>query len=381
MEMNLYLRALRRGWWMIVITMIIAVNTSLLISYFTVPIYRATSRFILSPNAVVYESSWDIVSSLDVLEGRSIINTYKEVLESPSVYGKNPEIQRFDPDVLAKKYKISVFVVPDTNILEMTIDGPDPNQVYALANAIGAHALDYMNQLYPVYNFSILEQAILPTKPIKPETLQNAGLALLLGIFIGAVLAFSRDQLQNTMDQLRVRSIIDVASSAYTRSFFVRKLREEITQNPDRNLALGIINLRGLGDLTNVLPQPVTARLIYSLTQKLREELRGRDIVGRWDNHQLAVLLPSASTTAAHSTFKRIQDCLSEPIQIDQSGDLIVQPDPCIGVVTRDQFEMGDELIERGEEAVEKASSFEKASVVFLSNPFVAESPAPEFSE
>ena len=110
MEINLYLRALRRGWWMIVLTMVVAVNTSLLISYFTVPIYRATMRFILSPNAVVYESSWDIVSSLDVLEGRSIINTYKEVLESPSIYGNSPEFQNVDLVDLKTNYDISVAV-------------------------------------------------------------------------------------------------------------------------------------------------------------------------------------------------------------------------------------------------------------------------------
>jgi diguanylate cyclase (GGDEF)-like protein len=357
---------------MIILTMIVAVNTSLLISYFTVPIYRASMRFILSPNAVVYESSWDIVSSLDVLESRSIINTYKEVLESPSIYGNNPEIQNLDQIELAEDYNISVSVVPDTNILEMTVDGPDPEQALFLANAIGSNALDYMNQLYPVYNFNILESPTLPTVPIRPVTLQNAGLALLLGAIIGVVLAFARDQLQNTIDRLRVRSIIDVASSAYTRSFFVRKLREEITQNPDGNEALGLINLRGLDELNDVLPQPMMGRVIYALTQKLREELRGRDIVGRWDNNQLAVLLPSASSTAAHSTFKRIQECLSESIQIDQSKDMIVQPDPCIGVVTRNQFEMSDELIDRAEDALDKASSFEKASVFFQSNPFVA---------
>lgn len=379
MEINLYLRALRRGWWMIVLTMIVAVNTSLLISYFTVPIYRATSRFILSPNAVVYESSWDIVSSLDVLESRSIINTYKEVLESPAIYGNSPEIQSLDPVELAEKYRISVAVVPDTNILEMVVDGPDTEQVLFLADAIGSYALEFLNQLYPVYNFSYLEQPKMPAEPIRPATFQNASLALLLGAIIGIVLAFSRDQLQNTVDRLRERSIIDVASSAYTRSFFVRKLREEITQNPDGNIALGFINLRGLDELTDVLPQPVMNRLIHSLTQKLREELRGRDIVGRWDKNQLAVLLPSASSTAAHSTFKRIQECLSEPVQVDQSGDMIIQPDPCIGVVTRNQFEMSDELIDRVEDALERASSFEKASVVFLSNPFVVnESPNSE---
>src|SRR5689334_22904803 len=101
MEINIYLRTIQRGWWIIVLVMLMAMNVSLLISYLTTPVYETSSRFVVSPNAAVYQNTWDIVNSMDTLDRRSIIDTYKELLASPAVYGVNPEIQKMDQQVLA----------------------------------------------------------------------------------------------------------------------------------------------------------------------------------------------------------------------------------------------------------------------------------------
>jgi diguanylate cyclase (GGDEF)-like protein len=369
MEINIYLRTLQRGWWIIVLVMLAAMNFSLLISYLTPPVYETSSRFVVSPNAAVYSNSWDIVSSLDTLDRRSIINTYKELLASPAVYATSPEIQQINAAELAQ-YKIVVVVVPDTNILRLTVDGSDPKTVVLIAQAIGSQALDYINKLYPVYNFSVLDQPALPTKPIRPEPVKNAGLALLVGAILGMGLAFSREQLQFSFERLRERSNIDSVSSAYNRAYFERKLREEVTQNPDTNLSLGIINLRGVEERLNVFPQATIDRVINKVTQTLKSELRGRDIVGRWDRTRLSVMLPSAPSSAVESTFKRIQRYLEEPIQLNETGDT-VRPDPCIGVVSRNQFESSDALMERAKSAVDQASSFGSPSMVYLSTPFI----------
>ena len=371
MEFKLYFRAIQRGWWIIVFTMLLAVNFSLLISYLTTPVYQVSSRFIVSPNAGIYDNSWDIVSSLDTLDRRSIINTYKELLASPSIYGGSPAIQEITMAELDKDYTISVVVVPDTNILQLTVEGPDPNRAVTIANAIGTQSLAAINKLYPVYDFSILDNPELPTEPIRPQTLQNAGLALLMGAFIGVAMAFSREQLQSTFEQLRQRSVLDSVTSAFNRASFERQLREEVTKNPDSHLSLGLINLRGLEEVSSVLPKALADRVLYRVTETLKKELRGRDIVGRWDQNVLSVLLPSTPVNAVESTFNRLQSYLTEPMYLNNAGDIVVNPAPCIGVVSRQQLDSSDELIRRAEAAMYQASSFEEPKVVILSKPFV----------
>jgi len=371
MEINIYLKTIQRGWWIIVMVMFTAMNVSLLVSYFTPPVYETSSRFVVSPNAEVYTNSWDIVDSLDTLDRRSIINTYKELLTSSAAYTSSPEIQKLDPVLLEDQYAISVVVVPDTNILKLSVEGPDPDIVVQISNAIGTEALDYVNRLYPVYNFSVLEKPKIPTTPIRPEPVKNAGLALLIGAVLGVGLAFSREQLQFSFERLRERTITDPVTTAYTHNHFEKRLREEVVNNPDANFAFGIINFRGIEESIEVLPSAMIDRAMRKVAQVLKSELRGRDMVGRWEVSQLSVLLASSSSSAVETTFKRIQSYLSEPIQLNDTGDIIIRPDPCIGVVSHNPFESSDDVIERGKSAMEQASSYESPAVIYLSTPFV----------
>jgi len=85
MEMRFYLRIIRKGWWLILIATLFAVNLSLIYSYYvTRPTYEAVARFIVSPNIQNIESR-DLVNSLEALDKRSIISTYAEVLNSREI--------------------------------------------------------------------------------------------------------------------------------------------------------------------------------------------------------------------------------------------------------------------------------------------------------
>ncbi|PWH11783.1 MAG: hypothetical protein DDG60_16535 [Anaerolineae bacterium] len=368
MEFNLFLRTLQRGWWMIVLSALVATTVSLVVSYITPPVYETSARYVVSPNAGLFSSSWELLSSLDTLDRRSIVNTYREMIASPSVYERSPEIQKIMRE-MSDEFTVSVTVVPDTNILKLTVEGPDPRLVVLVAKAIGVEVLAYINELNPIYTLSILEEPQLPTAPVRPQPLENALLALAFGGMVGLVLAFSREQLQNTLDKLRERSIIDHVTSVYTRTYFERRLLEEITQNPNANFAVGIINLRGLEQVLNVLPEPIFNRVLSTVARKLKNELRGRDIVGRWGSTQLAVILPGTSEMAVEPAFKRLQVYLSEAIAVDNIGDMSFNPDPCIGATFYTMFDTVEALTERVQTAAERASAMSQATVVVVRPP------------
>lgn len=366
MEIRLYLQILKRGWWIIAMTVLAALNTSLLISYLTKPVYEAKSRFVVSPNAGAYQTSYDITSSMDTLDRRSIINTYKELLVSSTVYKDHPEIKKIPAAEFAKNFSISAVVIPDTNILELTVDGADPQKITTVASAIGESALQYINKLYPVYNFAVLVPPSEPTSPVSPKPVQNAGFALIIGVILGAGLALLRDQLQNSLDIMRNRSTIDNVTSAYTRPYFERILNQEVVNKPDEVLSLGLINFRGLEDVADVLPPAIFNRVLRQETQTLKEELRSHDVVGKWNRTQLSVLLPSTPGTAAENTMKRIQILLARPISLDGISDTMLHPDPCIGITEKKAGEAdGERLIEYAESAMMKASVMDSSTVMF----------------
>jgi PleD family two-component response regulator len=186
-----------------------------------------------------------------------------------------------------------------TNILELSVQGPDPAMASLLANSIGQHAIASIGNLYQVYDISVLDPASAPSKPVSPQPLRDAGLATVLGLMIGATLAILREQIRIPLDAYRQRTILDHDSSAYTRRYFMRLLEEELSHNEKETLSLGLVQLNGLRDLVDTLPQPVVQRLLRQVTSTLRKELRGNDVVGRWGGAQFSIMLPSTSEQAA----------------------------------------------------------------------------------
>jgi diguanylate cyclase (GGDEF)-like protein len=304
---------------------------------------------------------------MDTLDRRSIINTYKELLVSSTVYSNHPDIKKIPSDDFSKNLTISAVVIPDTNILELTVDGSDPKQITTVAKAIGESALQYINKLYPVYNFAVLVPPSEPTSPIRPKPVQNAGFALIIGVILGAGLALLRDQLQNSLDSLRYRSSIDNVTTAFTRSYFERLLNQEVVNKPDEVLSLGLINFRGLEEVADVLPPAIFNKVLRQETQTLKEELRSHDVVGKWDKTQLSVLLPSTPGSAAENTMKRIQTLLARPVSLDGISETLLHPDPCIGITEKKagDADSGD-LIEYAENAMMKASVMDGSTVMFM---------------
>jgi diguanylate cyclase (GGDEF)-like protein len=336
MEIKLYFRMLQRSWWVIAVTALMAVMVTLLASYFTTPIYRSVSRFIVSPNPAIITGESNTLDSIGLLDKRSIITTYSEILNSPRIYRETlPDVNLTEADV--EDYEYIAVVLPDTNILEFSVLGPDAGITTLLANSIGAHAVEYIQNLYPVYDLSLLDPAIVPLEPISPLPLRDAGVALVVGLAIGVALALVRELLRAPIENFMQERRTDAMSTALNRLTFEEKL-QEIAFASITDFTLCIVRLEGLTDFIDVLPQPSMQNILRSVNQTLKNQLRGNDLVGRWSDVEFAVLLSETSGDAALNTMGRVRMALSVPIRIDVSGDDLYMK-PTIGVA---EYRVGD---------------------------------------
>jgi diguanylate cyclase (GGDEF)-like protein len=350
MELRLYLRMLQRGWWIIVLSTLAALNVALVLAYTATPLYRASARFLVSPDPGLAENSRDLVNSLQALDRRSIIATYAEVLSSNRLLTETGQQLGLAPETLTP-YQVATVVLPEASILVLSVQGPDPVVAALLANNLGQQAIAYIRGLYQVFRIDFLDQAGVPLEPFQPQPLRDVSLAVLLGLAVGAVLAILSEQIRAPLDALRLRNRVDAASGAYTRRYFQRRMEETLLQHPGEMASLGLVELSGLHDLYDTLPLPVLHRILGQVTETLRKELRGNDLVGRWDNVRFAVFLPTTPTTAAQRTLQRIQQALARPVVLDPSGDE-VRLEPRIGVGARLMDEALGVVIEQAEAAL-----------------------------
>lgn len=360
METKLYLRMLQRGWWIIVLTMLVALIIALLLAYVTTPIYRATARFAVSPNPSIANSR-DVITSLEALDKRSIVRTYAEFLNSNRIYEETLLALQLNPAAMTD-YVHTTTALPDANILELSVEGPDPQLAAHLANSLGQNAVQQIKELYQIYDINLLDPATVPQVPIRPQPLRDAGLAAALGLIIGTALAALREQLRLPLEAYRQRVSLDPVALVFNRRHFVREVEKELSTNPNDPLSLGLLELSGLQDLIETMPEVLIQKLLRQVAGILRNELRGNDVIGRWNSTTFALLLPATPESAANRTMERIRQTLLKPIVLDEYGER-VQLQPYVSVSTHQRNETAAELAERAERELKLSRQSEDVMV------------------
>ncbi len=345
MELKYYLRTLSRGWWLILLTTLISLEVALVLDYIAAPIYRASARFAISPNITQLDNSSDILYSLDTLDKRSVVTTYAEFLNSDRIYNETLTSLNIDSASMAG-YIRNTNVIPDSNVLELTVEGTDPNVVAMLANSIGERAITVIKELYSAYDISFLDPAVPSKTPVRPVPLRDASLALVLGLVLGSGLAILRDQIQTSLDTYRQQSNLDKVSKAYNRTYLIRRMEQELVRYPDTELSFGLVQLSGLQDVIEILPQNMTQDLMRTVTQTFQKELRGSDMIARWDEITYAILLPKTSAAAAQRTINRLCATITQPVNLRAYGESI-NLQPLANISTSEANESAEQVISR----------------------------------
>ena len=357
---------IKKGWWLIAVVTLLAWVISLGISYTARPMYRTYASFIVSPNPNL-TSSRDVLSSLDTLNNESVISTYADILNSSRIFNDSVRVLALDQEELSD-YQPEVNINQDSKILELSVEGPNPEIAALLTNNIGQNAIIYIKGAYQVFDMTFLDQAVTPEKPFRPQPLRDGSMAAGIGFLVGILLAVMIETISAPLELLRERLTVERISNAFTQRHFRRCVEQELASNLVEPMSLGIIDLEGLEELIDGLPEMVLSRLLQEITAILRNLLRGNDVVGRWGQAGYAILLPTTPGLPARHTLERIRQMLSKPIKFDDGWDAITMT-PSIGLSTR---QTGDEtatqLISNAELALELARESDTQKTVIYPN-------------
>lgn len=169
----------KRWWWLVVLGVVLCGGTTYIISKATHPVYRATATLIVSFQSV---SSYDSVTA-----GMQAVPTYAQLLTSSTVL--DPVLARHPKMTMQQlTAMITVDPKPNSQLIELDVDNTDPTLAMNLANEISDQFVQYIN---PQLTASVLPiHAVLPTNPIRPRPLQDAGIAALIGLGLALTLIF-----------------------------------------------------------------------------------------------------------------------------------------------------------------------------------------------
>lgn len=201
MELRDYLRIVRRRWTLILVCVVVAVGVAAGVTFSMTPQYASSAKLFVSTtpssSGEAYQgslfSAQRVMSYADLVNGQELS---RRVIDETGL--------AMEPTELAGK--ISASVVPETVILQITVEDDDPQQAQQLTQAVAVELTEFVDELEtppgrsraPI-KASIVDSASFPTTPVSPQPVRNLGLAGVLGLLLGLGLAVLRELLDTTI--------------------------------------------------------------------------------------------------------------------------------------------------------------------------------------
>jgi capsular polysaccharide biosynthesis protein len=177
------------GWWIALIVLAVTVGASTYATSQRERVYRAASTLTVVPSDSVLGSREATINSINVLDRRTIPNTFAEIARSRSMLeaaGRKAGYAEAD----LRTVQSSAVVLPETFVVRITVDADAPEKAAVLANGVLEEAGVYGLSAYPSYQARALDQAVPTTTPVSPQPVRDIGVAAIVGLASGFLAAF-----------------------------------------------------------------------------------------------------------------------------------------------------------------------------------------------
>lgn len=188
MDPSTALRSIRKAWYLVALGVLAAVSVAVVMTSTTLPVYETSATYVVSPSQDPTIDTAESVRTLDDPRSRAIVSTYAEVLVSEAVRREAAEGLGLDLAGLGE-YQFRSVVLPEANVVELSVTGPSPQIVVLLANTSGDIGAARFIDLYQLFDIVQLDPPPLPTTPANPTLTQTAVMAGALGLLGGLILA------------------------------------------------------------------------------------------------------------------------------------------------------------------------------------------------
>jgi len=319
-------KAVSSGWKSIVLFVLIAVSISLLISTTTIPMYQSSATFVIAPNKDL-PSSRDVVSAFTALDTLNIFSTYADILASKRVVDEANKVVGLSEEDLSEYVRFTE-IHPDSIILELSINGPDPETAAYLANEMGKYGIRFINAYYSIFEIDFLDQAVSANVPFKPNTYRDAILAAGIGFGIGLIAVVLKEITEIPLNRFIQRFSLDSESYALSKITILRELGKMKMQNDKWPINFVLIKMVNFMETYEILPKYARKEIAVEIVRRLKNQVKGSDLIGRWNDSVFAVVLPKTPAKVIPIIVENIKKEMASPVYfgIENSEQLSLTP-------------------------------------------------------
>lgn len=203
MELQEYLRVVRKRWLTIVVTTLIVVGLTAVVTALQTKHYTSSTQFFVSVSGDGDTTALQQGSTFT----QQRVKSYAELLATPRAL--NPVVDELGDQTTTSDLseQITVMTPPDTVILEVEVTDESPARAQKIANAIGTTFPEVVSEVEkpegsqkssPI-KVSLVEPATTSTTPASPQVPRNLAFGLALGVLLGLGLALLRQMFDTTV--------------------------------------------------------------------------------------------------------------------------------------------------------------------------------------
>ena len=194
-DLREYFAIIKKRFWIIGLISVIAMVISGVISFFVLsPVYEAKSTLIVNTEK---NEETQMITGDQFSVSQKLAVTYGEIIKSRAVLESVISNLKLDSEYEDLVEKITVSPVKDTQIISISVQDTNPKKARDIANEIPKVFEKEVKRITKANDIQVIDKAILPENPIKPNKIMNVAIAAVLGMMIGLFVVFVLEYLDN----------------------------------------------------------------------------------------------------------------------------------------------------------------------------------------
>ena len=194
-DLREYFSIIKKRFWIIALITVVAMVVSGVISFFMLsPVYESKSTLIVNTEK---NEETQMITGDQFSVSQKLAVTYGEIIKSRAVLESVISNLKLDSEYEDLVEKITVSPVKDTQIISISVQDTNPKKARDIANEIPKVFEKEVKRITKANDIQVIDKAILPENPIKPNKIMNVAIAAVLGMMIGLFVVFVLEYLDN----------------------------------------------------------------------------------------------------------------------------------------------------------------------------------------
>ncbi|MDR3543902.1 MAG: Wzz/FepE/Etk N-terminal domain-containing protein [Desulfosporosinus sp.] len=200
-ELRQYWDVLCKHWMIVVALPLIAALTSGIVSYYMIkPVYQASTTLIVGKKAAEEgQAATQMLDNNVLLANQQLAKTYATIAQSRTVEQAVIKDLNLPMTVGELDGLITIDQVKTTEILEIMVTNTNPDLAASIANTMAQEFSKAVIEIKKVDSVSIVDTAVTPDKPVKPNKTLNILIALVVGLMAAVGVVFLLEYLDDTL--------------------------------------------------------------------------------------------------------------------------------------------------------------------------------------